>query len=60
MNMELMYLEVERARTIRALHRDHALEPGNECMECGVLACPHSEPLHFDKDGCPACTQVKP
>lgn len=26
-----------------------------ECMPCGVRDCPHDEPLHWDKDGCPAC-----
>jgi len=28
-----------------------------ECLICGVLDCPHHEPLHYDKDGCPACEQ---
>jgi hypothetical protein len=31
--------------------------PHSECMWCGELACPWGEPLHFDKDGCPACEQ---
>lgn len=26
-----------------------------ECLTCGVLFCPYSEPLHFHHDGCPAC-----
>ena len=21
----------------------------------GILVCPHSEPLHYHHDGCPAC-----
>jgi len=29
----------------------------DECMYCGVRACPHGEPLHFHHDGCPACYQ---
>lgn len=27
----------------------------DECLVCGVLACPKKEPLHFHHDGCPAC-----
>lgn len=26
-----------------------------ECIVCGVICCPHAEPLHFHHDGCPAC-----
>jgi hypothetical protein len=26
-----------------------------ECIICGLLVCPHAEPLHFHHDGCPAC-----
>ena len=26
-----------------------------ECMACGMRDCPHSEPLHYHHDGCPAC-----
>lgn len=25
-----------------------------ECVHCGSLGCPHSEPLHYHHDGCPA------
>ena len=28
-----------------------------ECIYCGILICPYSEPLHFHHDGCPACYQ---
>lgn len=28
---------------------------GGECIVCGMLVCPHGEPLHFHHDGCPAC-----
>lgn len=31
------------------------LGPSGECLYCGILACPHKEPLHFHHDGCPAC-----
>ena len=31
-------------------------EIGDDCMECGVRDCPYAEPLHYDKDGCPACS----
>lgn len=27
-----------------------------ECMGCGARNCPHSEPLHYHHDGCPACS----
>lgn len=27
-----------------------------DCLICGVIDCPSHEPLHYDKDGCPACT----
>lgn len=30
--------------------------PDIECMGCSVIVCPHGEPLHFDKDGCPTCS----
>lgn len=26
-----------------------------ECIYCGANDCPHSEPLHYHHDGCPAC-----
>ena len=26
-----------------------------ECFACGVLMCPHAEPMHLHHDGCPAC-----
>lgn len=29
--------------------------PTDECSLCGVMCCPHNEPLHFHHDGCPAC-----
>jgi len=25
-----------------------------ECEACGIVKCPHKEPLHFHHDGCPA------
>lgn len=28
----------------------------SECIVCGVIVCPHSDPLHFHHDGCPSCT----
>lgn len=28
-----------------------------ECFTCGKIICPHSEPLHFHHDGCPACAE---
>lgn len=27
----------------------------DECIVCGIIICPHGEPLHFHHDGCPAC-----
>lgn len=27
------------------------------CLVCGILDCPEMEPLHYDKDGCPVCSQ---
>jgi hypothetical protein len=29
--------------------------PDGECAECGKIICPHSNPMHFHHDGCPAC-----
>lgn len=29
--------------------------PEGECAICGMILCPHEEPLHFHHDGCPAC-----
>ena len=26
-----------------------------DCYGCAAEECPHGEPLHRDKDGCPAC-----
>lgn len=52
---------------LAGLHREHALTllrdhhpateacPVGECMACAVRDCPSWEPLHHDKDGCPAC-----
>ncbi len=28
-----------------------------ECMACGQIDCPDSEPLHYHHDGCPCCHQ---
>lgn len=29
--------------------------PDMECAECGVIMCPHKDPMHFHHDGCPSC-----
>jgi len=29
--------------------------PESECLVCGIIICPHKEPLHCHHDGCPAC-----
>ena len=34
--------------------------PVDECLVCGVRACPHAEPLHFHHDGCPMCESLEP
>lgn len=26
-----------------------------DCLGCAAVECPHGEPLHRDKDGCPSC-----
>lgn len=46
----------------RDLARSHGVSVGDysacgdpECLVCGIVACPHREPLHFHHDGCPAC-----
>lgn len=31
-----------------------------ECAICAARDCPHEEPLHYDKDGCPACHAPTP
>lgn len=43
------------------LARSHGVSVGDysacrayECLICGIVACPHREPLHFHHDGCPA------
>lgn len=43
---------------LRALHIEGPEETCGqpECLTCGALTCEYGEPLHFDKDGCPACT----
>lgn len=56
--------EAVRHRLLRAETKLQALEAvhdpkqcdEHECLVCGVILCPHGEPLHLDKDGCPACT----
>ena len=30
-----------------------------ECAVCGERDCPNREPLHYDKDGCPACDVLR-
>ena len=48
----------ERVTALREIHpREHC---DGDCMICGVLYCPHAEPLHFRGDGCPACVQDEP
>ena len=32
-------------------------ESDGECLLCGLILCPHHEPLHYHHDGCPACSQ---
>ncbi|HYE97966.1 MAG TPA: hypothetical protein VEJ18_03600 [Planctomycetota bacterium] len=32
--------------------------PISECHDCALRDCPHGEPLHYDKDGCPACERL--
>ena len=27
-----------------------------DCLACAAAECPEGEPLHRDKDGCPACS----
>jgi len=46
------------AKLASARHFHHG-EPcrSEECQLCGVLDCPHNEPLHYHHDGCPACTE---
>ena len=31
----------------------------DECILCGVIYCPHHEPLHMHHDGCPQCDGEK-
>ena len=31
-----------------------------ECSICGVICCPHGEPMHFHHDGCPSCAAPEP
>ena len=46
--------DIEKYSLLKELH---TLENCNddECMICGIIHCPHGEPLHFHHDGCPAC-----
>ena len=39
---------------ITARHPSTAVCPNPECLVCGVRDCRKGEPLHYDKDGCPA------
>lgn len=45
----------ELARSHGVAVGDYSACPDQECLICGVVACPHREPLHFHHDGCPAC-----
>jgi hypothetical protein len=47
---------------IEALFQECMARPGSdgECMVCGVILCPHHEPLHYHHDGCPACSFDEP
>lgn len=43
---------------IKAQIADHPAEedcPDPECHVCGARKCPYGEPMHYHKDGCPAC-----
>ena len=49
----------EKVQILRMVHNlERCGDP--ECLICGILECPHHEPLHFHHDGCPACTGDKP
>ena len=61
--MQALLLAVENARKagaesvrsiLQAVHKIDNCD-ATECMICSIAQCPHSEPLHFHHDGCPAC-----
>ena len=48
-------------RMLLKLHHIHAVIGDNtESMVRAILDCPGSEPLHYDKDGCPDCVFLDP
>jgi hypothetical protein len=46
---------------IEALFQECCARPESdgECMLCGIILCPHHEPMHYHHDGCPACTEKR-
>jgi hypothetical protein len=34
--------------------------PDAECIDCGLIICPHGDALHFHHDGCPSCVENHP
>lgn len=58
----IAYLEDEVDSLRRAIRHyqtysgDHIEDcPDPECGDCAILECASHDPLHYDKDGCPAC-----
>jgi hypothetical protein len=47
----------KRDRTLSDTLLNECVDP--ECIVCGKICCPHSEPLHFHHDGCPACAMLE-
>lgn len=51
-------LRLRRVYTgLRSAHNTETCKDA-ECWYCGLLICPHGEPMHFHHDGCPACAEA--
>lgn len=46
---------IERLEKTVHWHINHCDKDQGECMQCSVVHCPFSDPLHFHHDGCPSC-----
>lgn len=51
------FIRQAMAMPTEKLKKLHDVErcPESECLICGIILCPHREPLHCHHDGCPAC-----
>lgn len=49
------YVESPNHDHVIFMHSCDMSGDNGRCLACGLLTCPHGEPLHFHPKGCPRC-----